>query len=191
MAASSARREAIALARQMVAQRPVYLDTETTGLDNDSEVVEICILDTDGGVLVDTLVKPLGPILPGAAEVHGITNAMVADAPSWKSLWPRVSQALAHQQVAIYNAAFDVRMLKQSQRAHGLRWAARGAKFYCVMETYAQFYGDWNAYYGSYRWQRLEDAGRQCQIALPNSHRARADAALARELLLHMASGTG
>ena len=176
------------MAREMVARRPVYLDTETTGLDSESEIVEISLVDSDGAVLVDTLVKPLVRIPPGATEVHGITNAMVADAPSWKMVWPRVAEAIAKRPVAIYNAAYDLKLMRQTQRAHGLRWNARGAKFFCVMETYAQFYGEWNAYYGSYRWQKLEEAGRQCRIALPNSHRALADARLAREVLLHIAS---
>ena len=184
------RRSAIEMAREMVARRPVYLDTETTGLDERSEIVEISLIDSDGSVLLDTLVRPLERIPAGATEVHGITNAMVADAPSWKAVWPRVGELIAKRPVAIYNAQYDLKLMKQSHTAHGLRWNARGAKFFCVMETYAQFYGAWNAYYGSYRWQKLEDAGRQCQIALPNSHRALADAALAREVLLHIASRT-
>jgi DNA polymerase-3 subunit epsilon len=182
------RRSAIESARQMIARRPVYLDTETTGLDSEAEIVEISLIDADGTVVLDTLVKPRLPIPAGATEVHGITNAMVADAPSWKAVWPRLAELISNRPVAIYNAEFDLKMMRQSHRANGMRWDGRGAKFYCVMETYAQFYGKWNAYYGSYRWQKLEEAGRQCQIAMPNSHRALADAALAREVLLHIAS---
>jgi DNA polymerase-3 subunit epsilon len=185
------RRSAIEMARELVARRPVYLDTETTGLDEQSEIVEISLVDADGAVLVDTLVKPVEDIPPGATAVHGITNAMVADAPSWKVVWPRVAELIAKRPVAIYNAKYDLKLMRQSHGAYKMRWDAGGAKFFCVMEMYAQFYGDWNAYYGSYRWQKLEDAGRQCEIALPNSHRALADAQLAREVLLHVASRTG
>ena len=185
------RRSAIETAREMVARRPVYLDTETTGLDAQSEIVEISLVDADGAVLLDTLVKPVERIPAGATEVHGITNAMVADAPSWKTVWPRLAELMAKRPVAIYNAPYDLKLMRQSHGTHGMRWNAQGAKFFCVMELYAQFYGKWNAYHGSYRWQKLEDAGRQCQIALPNSHRALADAQLAREVLLHVASRTG
>ena len=60
------RRSAIEMAREMVARRPVYLDTETTGLDEQSEIVEISLIDSDGSVLLDTLVKPLERIPAGA-----------------------------------------------------------------------------------------------------------------------------
>ena len=42
------RRTAIDLARTLITERAVFLDTETTGLDAASEVVEICIVDVEG-----------------------------------------------------------------------------------------------------------------------------------------------
>ena len=45
------------------------MDTETTGLDEQSEIVEISLIDSDGTVLLDTLVKPLERIPAGATEV--------------------------------------------------------------------------------------------------------------------------
>ena len=47
------------------------LDTETTGLYDDAEIVEISIIDENGGVLLDTLVKPLKPIPAEATAIHG------------------------------------------------------------------------------------------------------------------------
>ena len=44
------------------------LDTETTGLDNQAEIVEISIIAQQGQVVLDTLVKPLRPI-PADATV--------------------------------------------------------------------------------------------------------------------------
>jgi DNA polymerase-3 subunit epsilon len=55
------------------------------------------------------------------------------------------------------------------------------------MRLYAQFYGEWDPMRNSYRWQKLEDAGRQCGIAMPNSHRALEDALLAKAVLEHIA----
>ena len=62
------------------------LDTETTGLYDDAEIVEISIIDENGGVLLDTLVKPLKPIPAEATAIHGITNEMVATAPTWVAI---------------------------------------------------------------------------------------------------------
>ena len=182
-----ARASAIAIAQAALARRPVYLDTETTGLEPTSEIIEIAVLDPDGQPLVDTLIRPTALIPADATRVHGITNAMTAGAPTWAEAWPQVAAALQGRLVAIYNMDYDRRLMRQSHRQSGLRWAAPKAEYLCIMETYAQFHGQWNPRRGSYRLQRLEDAGRQCGLSLPNSHRARADAALARAVLEYMA----
>jgi DNA polymerase III epsilon subunit-like protein len=188
MLPAHARQAAILLARQKIALKPIFLDTETTGLGPGAEIVDICLLEHDGGVLIDTLVKPVAMIPADATRVHGITNAMVAHAPTWKEVWPQVAAALGGRQAAIYNMAYDVRLMQQSHRQHRLQWSDPGAQFFCIMELYAQFNGAWDRRHGSFRFQSLAAAGEQCRIALLNSHRARADAALAREVLRYMAS---
>lgn len=183
----SARKSAILAAQAQVRLRPVYLDTETTGLGAADQVVDICVLDYDGAVLVNSLVKPKGKIPDDVIRIHGITNEMVRGAPTWPEIWPEVEAALAGRCVAIYNAEFDVRMMQQSHIKHRLAWELNGAAFFCIMKLYAQFHSEWDSFHGSYRWQKLEAAGRQCRIALPNAHRAHADALLARAVLQHMA----
>lgn len=64
----------------------VILDVETTGLDKYAEIVEISIIDEQGHILLNTLVKPLEPIPDDVIAIHGITNEMVASAPSWAYL---------------------------------------------------------------------------------------------------------
>lgn len=185
---AQARWAAIQAGRKILESRPVYLDTETTGLDWRAEVVEVCVLDHDGRVLVDSLVRPTTPIPPEATRVHGIVDAMVRPAPTWAELWPQVAGALEGRTVAIYNADFDLKMIAQSHRRHGLAWQAGYLRAECLMKLYARFYGQVNPAYGTFRWQPLADAARQCGIALPNAHRARDDALLARAVLEHMAS---
>ena len=187
----AARLAAIALAREKIALRPVYLDTETTGLDARSEIVEIAVLDHEGGVLIDTLIKPVAPIPEDATRVHGITNAMVSGAPAWKEAWPQVAAALRDRVVGIYNMDYDRRLMRQTHRQNGMRWSSPKAEFFCIMEAYAQFYGKWDPRRGAFRFQRLEEAGWHCQINLPNTHRARADAELARAVLVCMANSAG
>jgi DNA polymerase-3 subunit epsilon len=180
------RQAAINLAQDLLAARPVYLDTETTGLNNWDEIVDICILDADGQVLIDTLVKPSGKIPGEATSIHGITNAMVASAPTWPEIWPRVEAAITDRTVLIYNADFDVRLMQQTHRKHRLAW--RTVQSRCIMLLYAQFYGEWDAQRRSFRWQKLELAGRQCGLKLLNTHRANDDAQLARAILQYMAN---
>jgi DNA polymerase III subunit epsilon len=174
------RQSALHTARTYWQTGPVFLDTETTGLDNHAEIVEICILEQDGSILLDTLVKPTRRIPTDVIQIHGINNDMVASAPGWAEIWPQVQTALAGRYIGVYNADFDVRMLDQSNRASGIQWNPRDFRFFCIMKLYAQFLG-------TFRWQTLEAAGRQCGLALPNTHRAQADTRLAREIFAHIA----
>ncbi len=65
----------------------VLLDTETTGLGDQAEVVQIGVINGAGKVLVDNrLVKPTLPIDPGAEAIHHISNAMVVDGYSHNRL---------------------------------------------------------------------------------------------------------
>lgn len=144
------------------------------------------MVDTAGAVLLDTLVRPGRPIPADAVRVHGITNEMVAGAPRWPQVWERLAELLKGRTVGIYNAEFDVRMLRQSHAASGLQWQPAAFADFCIMRLYARFRGQ-SGRYGSHRWHKLSAAGKQCGLALPNAHRALADAQLARLVLLHMA----
>lgn len=184
---SAVRQSAIEEAQRLLAQKPLYLDTETTGLDDRAEIVEIAILDHDGTPLFESLVKPRYPIPADAARIHGISNAAVASAPTWGDLWPQIEPILQGRMVGIYNADFDLRMLAQSHRFAQLLWAREALTSFCIMQLYARYYGERG--YGGFRWQSLEKASRQCQLNLPNSHRAADDARLARAVLQYVAVG--
>ena len=91
MAVGQARLRAITIAQRVIENKPLYLDTETTGLGQRDEIVEIAILDPPGKMVIDTLVRPSKPIPQDAVAIHGITNAMVSVAPTWNSIWPEVA----------------------------------------------------------------------------------------------------
>ncbi len=176
------RKAAIAKAQIELNKKLAYLDTETTGLKAHDQIVEICLIDNDGAVLIDSLVKPTVKIPSDATRIHGITDAMVSHAPTWPELWPQLEPLFAERRIAIYNADYDLRLMKQSHRVHGLIWQTTISQF-CIMKLYAQYRGNWNAWSGSYRWVSLDDARWQCHLEFPNAHRARADTLLARAVL--------
>jgi len=189
---SSARREAIQIAQEKLSRKPIYLDTETTGTGPNDNIVEISIVDHHGNILIDTLVKPIGIISTGAMAVHGITNEQLTNARQWKEVWPEVEAVLSGRLLGIFNADFDLRMMQQSHTRNWMQWMIpKGMEVFCIMKLYAQFYGEWNSRRGNYRWQSLDNAGKQCSIPLPNSHRAKDDTLLTREIFLYMAGHDG
>jgi len=158
----------------------LILDTETTGLDADAEVVELAVIDCAGTVLLDTLVRPSGPVPAEAAAIHGITDAMLADAPTWPEIHDRFCLLIAARQVIAYNADFDVRLIEQTARRYResipeLVPLDQVATFSCAMVAYADFYGEWSAEKGRYRWQKLSAAAQQQGVTVGNAHRALGD----------------
>jgi len=90
----------------------LFFDLETTGTDplND-RIVEIAMLDVDGAYF-HTYLNPGRPIPPGATEVHGITDEMVATYPTFEEIAVRVQGLIDGRTLVGYNSkSFDARML--------------------------------------------------------------------------------
>lgn len=167
--------EAIEWARKICDRTDVvYLDTETTGLNN-AYPVEIAVISHHGSPLINTLVKP--PVLcePGVQRIHGITSEMLEDAPILPEIYPQLQKVLCDRHVVIYNATFDNRVLDNCCLYYDL--PKLNYRFSCAMRWYADYCGVWNDYYGNYKWQKLPNAG----------HRASYDAFACRELVKKMA----
>lgn len=182
---ATARDGAVAWARAAIDDPTVvYLDTETTGLDRFAEIVEIAILDAVGRVVFDTLVRPISSIPPAASAIHGICDADLARAPTWREVHASVSAALAGRHVIVYNAAFDRRMVAQSCEWHAL--AAPTPTWSCAMGAYASFRGVRTGG-GSYRRHKLADAAATFGAAV-GGHRAAGDALACRAVVVGMAN---
>ncbi len=184
----SAQGQAIRHAQEIIAEGPVYLDTETTGMGKHDTVIEIAVLDDDGSTLVDTLVQPRGPIPEESIRIHGITDNAVNDAPTWPDVWEDIERSLRGRTVAIYNVEFDLRMMKQTHTQHWMKWELPpGTKLVDVMELYSQYHGQWDPIRKGFRYLSLAQAGKQSGIPLPNTHRAKDDCLLTRALLHYLA----
>ncbi|MBT7039972.1 MAG: hypothetical protein HN921_09015 [Bacteroidetes bacterium] len=184
---SSTKERVIQEAQEYIKLNPVFIDTETTGFKPDDEIVDISIVDHDGTVLFDSLVNPKKIIPIDAINIHHISNDMVSNAPNWKEVWDEISYILSGRVLGVYNAEYDLRLMKQSTEKWGLNWIEPYAKSFCVMELFAEYYGEWDDYHGNYKWQKLEFAGKYFNINIPNTHRAKDDTLLTREVLIHIA----
>lgn len=175
-------------AQQILAYQPVFMDTETTGMTNSDVVIEIGVVDLAGNTLFESLVKPSIPIPPDSIAVHGITEGMVASAPSWTDIWPDLQAVFQGRFVGMYNLDFDLRMMKQTHARYWLDWPMDDKRFFCVMKLYAAFYGQPSRIGRGFRFHKLEVAGAACGIPLPNAHRAVDDALLTAALFKYIAN---
>jgi DNA polymerase-3 subunit epsilon len=178
---SVSRQKIIDYARSKISENPVYLDTETTGLDSNDEIIEIAIVDTNGEVIYESFFRPTKIIPVSATNIHHITNEMVQNAPTWADKWPEIRDILVNHAIGMYNAEFDLRMIQQSLAAHNILLQDKLNAF-DVMKIYSDFEGRWDAARRRMKRFRLEDAGRNMGIPLPNSHRAVDDTKLTRAL---------
>lgn len=133
----------------------VILDTETTGLSQEDEIIQIAILAFDGAVLLDTLVHPTQPIPPSATLVHGIRNVDVKDAPHFPEIFERIKKIIKGKTIVIYNAAFDLRLIQQTMAKYGLpSTGINEEQVDCAMLQYSAWIGElWPE--GGYKWQKL------------------------------------
>jgi len=94
----------------------IFLDTETTGLNDNDRLCQLAY-KTDNGITVNELFNPGMPIPIEAMCVHHITNDMVKDKPAFKTskTWHNLNELLKSDDTILvaHNAPFDVGMLKK------------------------------------------------------------------------------
>lgn len=143
----SERGKAARLAYTWLSQDPVFLDTETTGLDAGAQALEIGLVNVSGDLIYETRLKPTVSIDPAAAAVHGISEAMLADAPAWPDIAQQLQHHIDQRPLVIFNAEFDTRILKQTAEAHNdpASWLDT-LTVYCAIRLAAGYYGPTNRY---------------------------------------------
>ena len=92
----------------------LFFDLELTGVYDHDEVLSITIVDGFGDLIMDTLVKPSHTRSWKRTEkIHGITPAMVVDAPSLDELAPRVREIFdAADHIIAYGVSTDYSHIK-------------------------------------------------------------------------------
>ena len=136
----------------------VVLDTETTGLGKTAEIVQIGIIDLQGNVLLDTLVRSetRKRMSSDASAVHGITMEMLQNAPTLRELLPIIQRLTNGRTIVAYNADFDERLIQQTAKKNGVD--ELDGYWHCAMLEYARFIGEVNERSGEYKWQKLPSA---------------------------------
>lgn len=99
----------------------VICDTETTGLDEHAEVVELGAIDKRGRILINDLVRPTRPSPQVAVDINRLDNDFLQD---MGMPWGHVVEHLVKYQDAtfvFFNAVFDVAMIEQTHKFHNFK----------------------------------------------------------------------
>ncbi len=82
-----------AMSYGMERERVLFFDLELTGVYDHDEIISVSITNANGEVLMDTLVKPLRKKKWNRTEkIHGISPAMVQNAPTLDELVPTIKE---------------------------------------------------------------------------------------------------
>jgi DNA polymerase III subunit epsilon len=103
----------------------VVVDLETTGAGPRAAITEIGAVKVCGGELLgefQTLVNPGEPIPPFVAVLTGITDLMVATAPTLPAVLPQFLSFADGAVLVAHNAPFDVGFLRAACGALGYPW---------------------------------------------------------------------
>jgi DNA polymerase-3 subunit epsilon len=159
--------------------RPIcFLDLETTGINvSTDKIVEIAIvkIGVDGNSQVKRrLVNPEMPIPQGAIEVHGITNEMVKEAPTFKAIANEIKQFIEGADLAGYNSnRFDIPMLNEEFLRAGISVDIESRKLLDVQKVFHMM--EQRTLSAAYKFY--------CQKDLQDAHSAEADATATWEIL--------
>ncbi len=108
----------------------VVLDLETSGASarTGSAITEIGAVKVCGGDVkgtFHTLINPSTPLSPFIVELTGITDQMLADAPSIQTVLPMLCEFIGSPEESVFvahNAPFDLSFLKTASALHGYIW---------------------------------------------------------------------
>ena len=155
-----------------------FIDLETTGINVSTDrIVELAIVKImpDASKQIKRkLVNPEMPIPKAATEVHGITDEMLHQAPTFKQIANEVKQFIEGADLAGYNSnRFDIPMLNEEFLRAGMSVNLENRKLLDVQKVFHMMeQRTLSAAYKFYCNKNLEDA-----------HSAEADASATWEIL--------
>jgi DNA polymerase-3 subunit epsilon len=159
--------------------RPIcFLDLETTGINvSTDKIVEIAIvkISPDGTqVIKRKLINPEMLIPKTASDIHGISDEMVKDAPTFKVVANEIKQFIEGSDLAGYNSnRFDIPMLNEEFLRAGVSVDVESRKLLDVQKVFHMM--EQRTLSAAYKFY--------CQKNLEDAHSAEADAMATWEVL--------
>ena len=156
-----------------------FIDLETTGVNLGSDrIIEIAIVKilADGTRSVKRkLVNPGIPIPKTSSDVHGITDDMVKDAPTFKEVSQELKQMLDGCDIGGYNSnRFDIPMLMEEFLRAEVEFDMKGRKLVDVQNIFHKM--EQRTLSAAYKFY--------CNKVLDGAHSAEIDASATHEILI-------
>ncbi|OGR68342.1 MAG: hypothetical protein A2081_01985 [Elusimicrobia bacterium GWC2_61_19] len=159
-----------------------FIDVETTGLSPRAarvcEVAAISFRGSDRVAELAELVNPGAPIPAEVSKIHGITDEMVKDSPSFAAVAPRLLALLENSVIVAHNAEFDIAFLSAELERVGLKFP----KLH-VVDTLAIARKNWK-----FQSNRLGKIAAELNISNGGWHRALSDVEMTRKIFEHFIS---
>jgi DNA polymerase-3 subunit epsilon len=158
------------------------VDTETTGgsTSHGHRLTEVAAVRVREGRIVDrfaSLVNPERPIPREITRLTGITDAMVARAPTFERIAPALLEFLGTSVIVAHNAPFDRAFLDaELRRAYGRRLAS---PFVCTVQLSRRVVPGLKSY-------RLDALAGHFGVLIANRHRALGDAEATGEVFCRL-----
>ena len=159
--------------------RPIaFLDLETTGINiTNDRIVEIAIvkIQVDGSKqLKRKLLNPTISIPKTSSDIHGITDEMVKDAPTFKQVANELKQFIDNCDMGGYNSnRFDLPLLIEEFSRAGITFNIDGRKMVDVQKVFHQM--EQRTLGAAYKFY--------CNKTLEGAHGAEVDATATWEIL--------
>ncbi len=155
-----------------------FIDIEATGSNAATDrIVEIAIIKQlpDGSRTIKRkLINPQIPIPQVVCDIHGITDEMVKEAPTFKQAAQEIKQFLDGCDLSCYNAyRLDIPMLVEEFIRAGVEFEMKNRKLVDVQKIFHQM--EQRTLAAAYKFY--------CNKSLDNAHSAEVDAAATAEIL--------
>lgn len=169
--------------------RQIVLDTETTGLELSAghRIIEIGCVELVNrrktGNSFHYYVQPQRPVDPGAFQVHGISDEMLADKPKFADIAQEFLDFVRGAELVIHNAPFDIAFLNQELNLLGKGKIEDDCRVTCTLEMARRLHPGLK--------NNLDDLCKRYHVdnSQRTLHGARTDAEILAEVYLAMTGG--
>lgn len=152
--------------------KTIIFDTETTGIGDDDEILQLSIIDDNGSVIYNEYFKPrYKTSWPRAEAVNHISPEMVNEKPTIYEKQNEIQKIFSEVSTVIgYNVEFDLQMLRNA----GIYLNPFAEKI-DIMKRFSDYYGDYDTKHKRYKYKSLKVCSDTLGYKSENLHNALED----------------